>query len=306
MRDRVLVVGESLVDIVVGADGVTSEHPGGSPMNVAIGLGRLGLDVELHTSIGADDRGERITEHLRDSGVRLEPTARNLAATSTATARIGVDGAATYEFAVSSELPAIALSPEVDLVHVGSIGAVLEPGASVVRSIVAGARGRASISYDPNIRPALMGDVSAARAAVESLVRASDIVKASDEDLHWLYPSVEPSETASRWALSGPAIVVVTHGADGAWGYSGLASVSVAGASVAVHDTIGAGDSFMAGLLAALSDRGLVGAENRQALAAIAEADLTSVIAFAIRCAAITVSRPGADPPTREDLRLPA
>lgn len=251
MNDRVLVVGESLIDIVVATDGAADEYPGGSPMNVAIGLGRLGVDVELHSSLGADERGDRITTHLHDSTVRLTASTRHPGSTSTSTARIDASGAASYSFDVSSALAPLELDGAIDHVHVGSIGAVLQPGAAQVSSIVAAARGRASLSYDPNIRPAMMGTPARVRPIVEALVRQSDIVKASDEDLSWLYPAASPADTAARWALLGPAIVVVTHGAKGAQGFAGLLSVALPGPRLTVHDTIGAGDSFMAGLIAA-------------------------------------------------------
>lgn len=302
MNDRVLVVGESLIDIVKSAKGSVDEYPGGSPMNVAIGLGRLGLEVDLHTGIGADERGNRIASHLRESNVRLTSASVDRDATSTSTATIGSTGAATYTFELSSELAPLEVDPEIDLVHAGSIGAVLEPGASVVRDIIAAAKKLASISFDPNIRPALMGSADEVRPIVEAMVRLSDIVKASDEDLRWLYPSAEPEATAARWALCGPAIVVITYGADGARGFAGLVSVVVPGPALRVWDTIGAGDSFMAGLIVAVSDRGLLGAANRPRLAALSADELETIITFASSCAAITVTRPGADPPTRREL----
>jgi fructokinase len=160
-------------------------------------------------------------------------------------------------------------------VHVGSIGAALEPGATLVERLVTSSRPSATISFDPNVRPQLMGSAETARPRIERLVALADIVKASDEDLAWLYPGADVTEVVDRWLALGPALMV---------------------------DTIGAGDSFMAGLLAALSDRGLLGAARRSALRELSASDLTEVVGFAARCAAITVSRPGADPPTRADL----
>ena len=300
MTTTALVVGESLTDVVVSAHG-RQEHPGGSPMNVAIGLARLGGQVHLHTSFGRDARGRAIEIHLAESGVIATAESTTDAATSSATATIGSTGAATYEFGLTSQLEPLRDLPVVDVVHTGSIGAVLEPGGQVVAALLAAARLSSTISYDPNVRPALMDP--AARGRVAALVALSDVVKASDEDLEWLNPGVDPAHTAALWARSGPAIVVLTRGAAGAEAYSGSTVVRVAAPVIHVVDTIGAGDSFMAGLLTALGDEGLLGAGLRPALAAIDEETLRSVVAFAANCAAVTVTRAGADPPTRSELR---
>jgi fructokinase len=301
MTFTALVIGESLTDIVVSADG-HNEHPGGSPMNVAIGLARLGADVTLHTVFGEDARGAAVAQHLSSNGVAVTPSSVSTDPTWTATATIDASGAATYAFELAAPIAALVTIPSVDVIHSGSIGAVEQPGAEAVRSAFVAARGRSTISYDPNVRPSVMGSAAETAAWVGSLVALSDVVKASDEELAWLAPGAGVLETAAAWASTGPAVVVVTRGGDGADAFAGGIHVHVDSPSVTVADTIGAGDSFMAGLLTALGDRTLLGAANRSALAAIDAQTLTEVIAFAATCAAVTVTRPGADPPTRADL----
>jgi fructokinase len=299
---RVLVVGEALVD-VVRRGGEDAVHPGGSPLNVAVGLQRLDVPATLHSSFGADPHGLAIAQHLEVSGVTITPATVHAGSTSVALATIGSDGAASYTFSIEWDPGSLDVAPDdVALVHVGSIGAALEPGATLVERLVTASRPSATISFDPNVRPQLMGSADASRPRIERLVALADIVKASDEDLAWLYPDVDVTEIIDRWLAHGPALVVVTRGGEGADAGSAAGRIRVAAPPTAVADTIGAGDSFMAGLLVALSDRGLLGADRRSALRELSASDLTDVVGFAARCAAITVSRPGADPPTRADL----
>lgn len=302
-ESRILVMGEALTDIVLREHAEPVEHPGGSPMNVAVGLSRLGISAVFHTSVGRDDRGAAIEGHLAASGVALTAESANASSTSTAKVVIGPSGAAEYDFDVRwAPADGVRAGGGMVAVHTGSIAAVMEPGATEVRAIVEAARASCTISYDPNVRPALMGSPSTAAPAIEAMVRLSDVVKASDEDLEWLYPGRDPLDSAREWARTGPGLVIVTRGASGAWAVS-LASVTeVPAQKVEVVDTIGAGDSFMAGLLAALADRQLLGAGSREALAAMDSAALQRVVSFAIGCAAITITRAGADPPTRAQL----
>jgi fructokinase len=300
-RRRVLVIGEALVDVVRRVD--DSVHPGGSPLNVAVGLQRLDVPATLHSSFGVDAHGVAIAQHLEASGVTITPATIRGGATSVALATIAPDGAATYAFSIEWDPAAIEIAPaSVAAVHVGSIGAALEPGATLVERLVAESRPSATISFDPNVRPQLMGSADAARPRIERFIALADIVKASDEDLAWLYPDAEITKVVDRWLALGPALVVVTRGGEGADAGSAAGRIRVPAPPTSVADTIGAGDSFMAGLLATLSDRGLLGADRRSALRELSASDLRDVVGFAARCAAITVSRPGADPPTRADL----
>ena len=302
-----LVIGESLIDIVTtpGEDGssTTAEHPGGSPANVALGLSRLGRDVELVTSFSADPRGQKLRSHLEGSEVRIGKGSAGATRTSTATADVDRAGIAGYTFDLVWDPPA----PDPDRVpvvlHTGSLAAMLEPGAAVVRQSVETYRSRATISYDPNTRPSLMGDAAGTRARVEEFVALADVVKVSAEDLDWLAPGEDYAEVARAWVAHGAGVVIVTRGAEGAWAVTaGGAQATVPGEAVEVADTVGAGDAFMAGALDGLWQAGLLGAEHREALRGVSPGTLREVLGRAAKVAAITVSRPGANPPYRAEL----
>ena len=190
-------------------------------------------------------------------------------------------------------------------VHTGSIAATLEPGASAVLPTIQRARPNATISYDPNVRPSLMGDPHEVRGKIEALIGLSDVVKASDEDIAWLYDGVPLPEILRLWGQLGPALIVVTRGGRGAVVGLGMAGelTSVDALGVEVVDTVGAGDSFMAGLLSGLLDAGLLGGiHGRERLRSALLADVRPAVDRALGCAAITVSRAGANPPHRAEL----
>ncbi len=309
------VIGEALIDEVVRPGRGPVPHVGGSPLNVAVGLARLGHPVQFLGRFGTDAYGGMVAAHLKDNGV-LVPVAPDALPTSVARAVLGPDGAASYEFALDWVLPAVANQPDgapnftlsaTTLLHTGSIAAMLAPGAGQVFSAVTAAHPSATISYDPNARPSIIKDVRHAREQAEKFVRLSDVVKASDEDLEWLYPGTDPKDAARKWlamgGTEGPAIVVVTRGGDGPWAVCAAGEAVCAVPPAKVVDTVGAGDSFMAALLAALVDRELDGAQRRDALRAITREKLGELIRYAARAAAITVSRPGANPPTRSELQ---
>lgn len=298
-------VGESLIDIIRPAgDAAPLEHVGGSPANVALALGRLGHDAHLMTWIGPDARGTRIGQHLADSGVTLLPGSHNAARTPTAAAQLGADGAAQYTFDIDWDLPSPvpALPPDNDCLHVGSIGAVLEPGGSKVLALCEEQRLSQLVSFDPNIRPALMGWQETVRARAEALVSLSDVVKLSDEDAAWLYPELTPEEVAELWLSRGPALVAVTLGGSGALAATVEGVVRIDAPQVQVADTVGAGDTFSAGLLDALARRGQLSLDARPALHALHRDETEQVLQHAARLAAITVTRPGADPPWASEL----
>ncbi|MDO4792197.1 MAG: carbohydrate kinase [Buchananella hordeovulneris] len=304
-----LVIGEALIDIVESA-GESSEIPGGSPANVALTMSRLGHPSLLHTCLGVDSRGRAIEQHLGASGVKLTESSFAAPRTSTALAKIGPTGAADYVFDVDwSPAPLPELKGAPTLVHTGSIAAVLSPGAQLVEQTLSSLREVATITYDPNARPQLMGNAATARRTVERLVSLADLVKVSDEDLEWLLgtpmESVEQVEAAARtWLDLGPALVIVTRGKHGAVAVSCSGDcVSVpAGADVKVVDTVGAGDSFMGGLNSALWREGLLGAERREALRQATQEQLVAIVQRAAAVANITVSRAGANPPTQAEL----
>ncbi|MGB0098726.1 MAG: carbohydrate kinase [Nocardioides sp.] len=290
--ETVLVVGESLIDVVHPPDGATVEYPGGSAANVAVALSRLGRAVRFATAWADDERGAALAEHLSAAGVQLAVDPHVLTRTATAAATIGSDGAASYVFDLDWRLAQVDAGDPV-VVHVCSIGAVLEPGAGQVLDLLAGLRGSATISYDINARPAITGADADLLARVERMVAAADLVKASDEDLAVLYPDLEIDAAAAHLLGLGPRAVVVTRGGEGATWWGAGPAVEVASLPVEVADTIGAGDTFGAAVIDALWDRRL---EN------LTTTDIEGILAHAVRAAAVTVSRPGADPPYRREL----
>ncbi|WP_256041456.1 carbohydrate kinase [Cryobacterium sp. SO1] len=298
---QVLVVGEALIDLVQRADGSRDEAPGGSPANVALALGRLGRHPQLLTSLGEDARGSAVRAWLEGSRVRVSAGSATGAHTSTATALLDATGAATYEFDLAWSVD-VSLAGAADVLHVGSVATVLEPGASDVARLVEARRATATITFDPNIRPALIEDAEAARSRVEQLVRLADVVKVSDEDLLWLHPDRDLAETAASWLAAGPAVVVVTQGGEGAFAVTAQGRVWASAPRVSVIDTVGAGDTFMGALLDGLIDADLIGADRRQALRDVPLGVLESIMRRSADAAAVTVSRPGADPPTRAEL----
>jgi len=302
---RTLVIGESLIDIVHRPDGSAREHVGGSPANVAVGLARLGHEVTLATMLGRDEKGTRIASVLNGEGVALTPDSLGSKPTSVATSRLDATGAATYSFDLTWELNQDQPLEGLGHVHAGSIAATLEPGATAVLATLQRARPGATISYDPNARPALMGDPQQVRAKIEALIGLSDVVKASDQDIAWLYGDAPLSEILRLWALLGPALIVLTRGDKGA--VMGLTNTgelaSVDAPVVEVVDTVGAGDAFMAGLLSGLLDARLLGGiAARDRLRSAGLSDVRPAVHRGLTCAAVTVSRPGADPPRRAEV----
>jgi fructokinase len=300
--DDVLVVGETLVDIVRRMDGSSAEYPGGSPANVALGLARLGWPARLLTRIGDDERGEAVRSHLEASGVRLEPGSVVAGKTSTATALIDATGVATYDFVLDWDLPGSVNLTSVTALHTGSIAAFLPPGGDAVVQLLDRAASQVTITYDPNPRPRLMGPPAAALARVEKIVALSDVVKVSDEDLAWLTPGQDPAVVAQSWLERGPSLVVVTRGGAGALAATRWGQVAVSAPAVRVVDTVGAGDSFMSGLIDYLATAGLLGADRRAALRDAPPDAVRAMLAHAVRSAAITCSRAGANPPARAEL----
>jgi fructokinase len=300
--NHALIVGEALVDVVVKPDGSSAAHPGGSPANVALGLGRLGRDVELLTALGDDAYGTLVRAHLEKSHVQL--AGGTLAhKTSVATAHLDAQGVATYDFDLTWALaPDAVTRPDPLVVHTGSIAAVLEPGGTEVEALLRVARAVATITYDPNARPTLMGDPRTALSRIETFVELADVVKVSDEDLEWLMPGVDPIDAARQWASAGTALVVVTRGGEGSVAIASGAVIEVPSQRVDVADTVGAGDSYMGGLIDGLWTAGLLGANRREDLATAPAAVISAVLERCARIAAITVSRAGANPPSSEEL----
>jgi fructokinase len=187
--------------------------------------------------------------------------------------------------------------------HTGSIAAFLDPGCLATAALLDAYRTAATITYDPNVRPALITERGQAIARIDRLVEKADVVKASDEDLRWIDPGRSPEQIATAWQTLGPSIVAVTMGERGAFAVSAAGVVRVGAPPVQVVDTVGAGDAFMTGLIDALWSLGLLGAERRRALAHIDLAELEYVLGEAALASALTVARAGADLPDRAALQ---
>ncbi len=284
---------------------------GGSPLNVSLGLARLGHRSAYFTKMSGDLFGERIRAFMERERIDqrfLIPTDRQ---TTLAMVSLGPDGSATYAFYIEGtadrsiepeEVPQ-SLPAEVELVHVASYSTVTEPTASALVRLVRQEAPNRFISYDPNIRASIEPDLDIWRAKVAELVPLAGLVKASEEDIAQLYPGRAVDSVVAEWVSAGAEVAVVTLGEHGAIAATSRgASAKVAGRQVSVVDTVGAGDTFQAALLAGLKERGAL---SRGAIAGFSPADLEGLVDFAVRAAAVTCTRKGADLPRRDDLGLP-
>ena len=305
---RLAVAGEALIDLVT-SDGVNFvAHVGGGPLNVAVGTARLGLDTAFVGRISTDRFGIRIIEHLQANGVNDRLVRRAPEASSLAIATLDATGSADYNFYLAGtadwqwsddELPA---DLAVDALHLGTLAMQRQPSAAVFERLARRVRGQVTVSYDPNVRPSLGESHAQEVARVERQVALADIIKASEDDIRWLYPDADLTGLAHHWIDSGAVFVVITRGADGAIAVTKDVRVERPAAPARVVDTVGAGDSAMAGLLSALADRALLGENCAQLFDALTEKDMSNIVDFALTCASITVSRAGAAPPTRGEV----
>lgn len=299
---RALVIGEALIDVVEKDGKLLGEHVGGSPLNVAVGLARLERGVDFLTYIGNDARGRRIADYVESAGASLVAGSVSAKRTPTAIANLDDTGAATYTFDLEWRLSGTSEVGPPLVVHTGSIATVLDPGCRAVAALLDTYRVSATVTFDPNVRTTLIDDADLARERIERLVAKSDVVKASDEDLRWLAPDLAPEEVARRWLAAGPSVIAVTKGGEGAFAVSEAGTVSVPARPVKVVDTVGAGDSFMTGLIDALWSLDLLGAQRRSALRAISVDNLRAVLGAAVLNSALTVAKPGAQLPDRATL----
>ena len=303
---RLVVIGESLVDLVLDRNGETTSSVGGSPMNVAVGLARLDVPTLLITQVGDDEYGLRVSEHVRSSGAELSASSVEPGrSTSTATAQLGAGDAASYEFDRTWDLSPHDL-PESVALHVGSLGASVPPGRASVLDLVRQAATKSLfVSYDANIRPAFVRDPGRAWLDVAEVATMSTLVKASDDDLETLRPGVPAGEVAQE-LLAGDRteLVILTRGEAGAVAFTDRFEIEVAAPSVDVVDTVGAGDSFMSATLAILNDWRILATAPGTLLTT--DQDRASVLlGGAMAAAAVTCSRRGANPPTRRELPTP-
>ena len=308
----VCVIGEALIDLVMDPGSAASAgpktylaHPGGSPYNVAVGLARLGQPAQLLARLSGDAFGRQLRGHAEANGVDLSYAVDAAEPSTVAVVSLDADRNASYDFYRTGTADWQWQTAELDRmpadaawIHTGSLASWTEPGASVIAGQLRRRRGGQPVvvSYDPNIRPDLLPDHQTALDQVEAMVELADVVKASSEDLAWLYPRQDTDEVLRRWRALGPAVVVVTDGGRGARFLAAEERVGVARApSVQVVDTVGAGDAFMAGLINALIAGGYPGAGANAAVTAVAVEQASLV-------AALTCARAGANPPTAAEL----
>jgi len=299
----ILISGEALIDLIPDreAEGRYDAVKGGSPYNVAIGLARLGGGVSFLSRLSADANGENLAAALAQAGVDLSLAARDSRPTTLAFVMRGTaQTGSRYSFYLDAtsfdgEWPFPAVWPAgARHLHVGSISALDARHGERVVAALERARSVASTSFDPNVRPLVTPDRAAVAALAERQARLVRFVKASEEDLAWLYPGRSVEESLRAWADMGPAFCIATLGPAGALAYVGGERLEVAPRRVEVVDTVGAGDSFMSSLLFAMDRDGALGAgapkPTRQQLGAWAD--------FAARASALTCARKGSDPPT--------
>ena len=316
--DVFAVIGEALIDMVQPEPGDTfAAKVGGGPLNIAVGLQRLGHRTHMMARFSTGSLGALVRGHAESNGLDLSASVATDDPTTLAFATLDEERHASYDFYVegtadwgwtAEELAQ--LPTDARVVHTGSVAAAISPGADALLALwqQLHSDGRVLLSFDPNVRPALVGERSVAVARTEAFVATSHVVKASDEDLAWLYPDEALGDVVRRWARMGPELVVMTRGADGcvAETRSGL-SAERPGLAVQVVDTIGAGDSFESGLLSGLADAELV---EPTSLAQLSSAQLDSVLQRAATVAAITVAVPvpirRAEPSTTQSADLGA
>jgi len=296
----IAVVGEVLVDLVwpIGTDRIIP-HPGGSPANVAIGLHRLDRQVTLLSCWGDDPPGALIDSYLAVTGVSVRRLPSASRRSTVAHAYLDPStGSATYDFLTAWDPIEITLPAETTLLHTGSLAAVIEPGATPILKTCRALRKRpgCAVSIDLNVRPAALPDRETYRARIERLVREADIVKASDEDLAWLHPKLDPEDAARAQLTLGPKLVVLTHGPRGATAMTAEHEITVPAPQVQIADTIGAGDAFQAALLDAL-----VQPDTRIHIPTTTT-ELASVLRRCVNAGAIACTRHGAQPPTCEQI----
>jgi len=306
----ILSCGDALIDFVPvrAADGREAVRPavGGSCLNIAVGLARLGIPSGFVGGISTDLFGRMIADHAAASKVDLRHATRTDHQTTLAFVRLIV-GESQYAFYDAGTASAnwtyrrgsIAFDA-IDAVHIGSTTLVHDRGAAEAGSLIADAKATATISFDPNCRPNLVHDQKAYRARMGAFAANADVVRMSDVDFEYLFGEEDFAARAAALLATGPSLVVVTRGTNGAlaW-HRAVGAVEVGAPTVDVVDTIGAGDSFQAALLFALRQLGRIERSNLQTIGA---ADLRRALSFACKCAALTCTRAGADPPRRDEV----
>ena len=299
----VWVCGEALIDLIPVRPGSDQRQaiPGGGPANTAHALARLDIPTEFIGGLSDDQYGQRMRSEFIAGRVGLTFTPEHQLPTCLAIVSIDVDGGATYEFKIdgtatfaftTENLP----DPKViqpDAIYIGTLATIIEPGASILKDWIIQAKDYAPIIYDPNIRSSVISDRSRYQEVVKEWVALSNVVKASEDDLAWLYPETDPLEIARSWVSIGVQLVVITKGENGIVGVTENQEVSIPGVKVEVIDSVGAGDTVGAVLVEALVEFGLE---------KLTRDLLSHTLHRAALAAAITCSRAGANPPTKAEL----
>src|SRR4051812_14079768 len=261
----IVVGGEALIDLVPHAAGELRAHPGGGPYNTARTLGRLEQDVHYLGCLSGDGVGGRLRARLKEDRVRLDTAVATKRPTTLALADLDEAGAATYRFytegtsapALTPEQALAALPEDVDFLHVGTLGLVMEPVAAALQAVVEAVADRALIMVDPNCRPTFIEDRELYRTGLAATLRHTHVVKVSGDDLEYLMPGTSLIDGARALLREGPRVALVTLGGDGALIVTEDGEDPVAAPPVTVVDTIGAGDAFGGGFLAHWSRAGL-------------------------------------------------
>ncbi len=305
----ILCAGEALIDMLPRQTGdgedAFAPHAGGAVFNTAIALGRLGQESGLFTGLSSDLFGDVLRDALAASNVSVDLAHVSDRPTTLAFVKL-TDGQASYAFydentagrmLTPADLPK--LPDKVAALFFGGISLVAEPCGAAYEALLARNAASRAVMIDPNIRPSFISDEAAYRGRIERMIAMADIVKLSDEDLHWLAGDGDIGTLARAMLETGPSLICITEGAKGVTGYTQGAEAFVPASPVKVADTVGAGDTFNAGLLAALSGSGHL---SKAALAELPEAALKEALSLGARAAAITVSRAGANPPWAREL----
>jgi fructokinase len=308
----IVVCGEALIDLFVdrspGGALRTEAIAGGSPFNVARGLARLGRPAAYLASLSKDAFGQHLAERLSDAGVHLGLVRRVPNRTTLSVVATGPDGQPHYAFyddggadrALAPEHLPASLPAEATCIAAGSYVLAVEPFASAIEALLRRERGRRAASLDANVRPRVIGDLSAFRSRFERQIALATIVKASTEDLDLLYgDGADPAAIADDWRRRGPALVVVTRGPEGSTAYTPKGPVDEPARPVAVVDTVGAGDAFHAGFLAQLDASGLL---DPAGLARLGRAEIARALETASAASALVCARRGAEGPTRAEV----
>lgn len=314
MNDRIVVIGEALIDLIQQSDGRYEAKPGGAPANVSIALARLGTHVSYAGRMSTDKFGEKLYNWLSPEKIDMALVERTSDPTTLAVASLDDQGKASYSFYLKGtsdwgwtldSFANLEADPPAAVV-IGSVAAAIEPGASVIESLAGHLHSHeaSTVVIDLNIRPGLGFERGAETVRVERQIKLAHIVKASDDDLAWLYPERGPVETAGAWAASGH-FVIMTRGADGATLFTPSGdTVSVKAPAVDLVDTVGAGDSFLGATLYGLQQLGALGGHAETLLSKVTADEWADLLELAARVGAITCSRAGCNPPTLAELGL--